>query len=197
MEKITIDRINNDKPHTNNNCVLSCIFCNYAKSACKEEIWKEVVNVLNGTIDEIDFTKYEMDMKIYGRGIYKKKEICNNKVDTLWIYKQIIKNEWKCKLTGLPIYPSTEKYFPWDISIDRIDGSEGHTKDNCNITASFINLGKNKIPNEEFKIWFKKRFPKCKINKVIYPKNFNEKFTNSYNRYLKRINKKNTTNLQL
>jgi len=194
LEKITIDRIDNNNPHTNNNCVLSCLFCNFAKSACKEEIWEEVINILNGNVNEIDFTKYEMDMRICRRGANEaKKEIYKNKVDTLWIYNQLINNKWKCMLTGLPLYPSTEKYFPWDISTDRIDGSKRHIKDNCIITTFFINLGKNRIPNEEFKIWFKKRFPKCKINKVKYPKNFNKKFISSYNKYVNRINNKRNT----
>ena len=31
------------------------------------------------------------------------------------------------------------------------------------------------MPTDEFKIWFNNRFPKCKIETVIYPREFYDK----------------------
>ncbi|AYV78296.1 MAG: hypothetical protein Edafosvirus9_10 [Edafosvirus sp.] len=166
LDKISIDRVDNDIGHTKNNIVLSCLFCNSAKNACKENLWLEVLDVLKGKNNNIDFTKYEL--KEYVSSLYNKYP----KISCEWFIKKLKDNDWKCEITGLPLYPSTEKIFPWHISIDRININKSHTEQNCQIVARFVNLGKNRIANDKFKEYFKNKFPNIKIDKVIYPDNF-------------------------
>ena len=181
LSKICIDRIDNKIGHTDNNIVLSCMFCNYAKNVYSSEKWIEIINILNGKTDIVDFRMYKLTPQICRAvSTANAKEKINNIVTTKWLWNQLKIIRWKCSLTKFPIYPCKQPYFPWGISIDRIDGKIGHTQDNCIITARFINLGKNEVPNDKFKTWFSNRFPNCKINKVIYPREFYDKILYKY-----------------
>ena len=186
LDNISLDRLDNTNGHMKNNCVISCLFCNYARSDCDKEQWKTVINILNGTLKILDFSKYDCSyhiwktckiLKEYDKE-HDKEELINSK----WLHSEIKQNRWYCTLTGLPIYPSVHNYFPWHPSIDRVNNNIGHTKDNCVITCRFINLGKNDIDTEKFKEWFIKRFPNCKKVKTIYPNNFD----NTFNKILKK-----------
>jgi len=194
LDNISLDRLDNIKGnvegHTKTNCVISCLFCNYARSGCSVEQWKTVISVLNGTLKILDFTKYDGINNISFRTCilvdrdkeYDKEELIN----TTWLYSQIKKNGWFCELTGLPIYPSTHNYFPWHPSTDRVDNNIGHTKDNCKVVCRFVNLGKNDIETDKFKKWFLARFPNCKPVKTIYPSNFDNVFNKLFDKYDKK-----------
>lgn len=178
LDRISIDRIDNTIGHTNDNCVISCIFCNYAKNVYTKEQWIQTIDILNGNINTINFnnTPVNNNMIKYMTGILKEKKKYNiNTVDRIWIFNQLNKTKWICELSGIPIYSTTQSRYPFNVSIDRINNNEYHINNNCQVVCSFINNGKNKLPNDEFKIWFKNRFPNCKINKVIYPREFYDK----------------------
>lgn len=176
FSQMTIDRIDNKLGHLKNNFVLSCLFCNYAKNACEFNIWNELIKILKGELNIINFKKYKLDHIISKATNIDplNKEKCI-KINYEWLCYNLTNIKWKCNLTGLPLYPSLEKFFPWDISVDRINNLIGHSKNNCQIVCRFINFGKNRMPNDEFKKWFNNRFPKCKIETVIYPREFYDK----------------------
>lgn len=168
LEKITVDRIKNELAHIDGNCVLSCLFCNYAKNSCDSDIWKSVINILQGKINKIDFRKFSF--KKYGMAYTSFK---NTEINTNWVKTTLVSNNFKCAVTGLPMYPTYEKYFPFGPSVDRINNNnKSHTKDNCRLTCRFINLGRNRMDEKKFNEWFKKRFPNIKIDQIIYPKDF-------------------------
>jgi len=192
LSKITIDRIDNNKGHMIDNVVLSCMFCNYGKNIYSSKKWKHVIDILNGKKHYIDFTSYKVDSQISRRLNAHLDEKTINTINNKWLHDQLKKQKWQCAITGLPIYCTNEQYFPWDISIDRINGTEQHTKSNCQITTRFINLGKNRMPDAEFKIWFKNRFPKCRIDMVIYPIEFFDKIlSKDIDTYIEMISDKN------
>ena len=179
LDRISIDRVDNTIGHTNENCVLSCTFCNYAKNIYSKDQWIKIINVLNGTTDTIQFDNLPVNhnnMTKYMTGILREKKKYNiETVDKKWLLDRLNANKWKCELSGFPIMPTNQSRFPANISIDRIDNNEYHIETNCQVVCSFINNGKNQVPNNEFKTWFKNRFPNCKINKVIYPREFYDK----------------------
>lgn len=53
----------------------------------------------------------------------------------------------KCKYTGVDLTPERGPYL---ISLDRIDSTKGHSKDNCQLVSWPINLLKQKMNNDEF-----------------------------------------------
>jgi hypothetical protein len=173
LDNISLDRKNNDKGYDKNNVNLCCLFCNMSRSACKVKRWKRVMNILRGKKHTIDFTKYTPRRNVCELTGNQAKP---NNLTSAWCLKVLKDNDFKCPLTGLPIYFTEEPFFPWNASIDRIDGSKGHLQNNCIVTCRFINMGKNAMPTEDFKVWFKKRFPKINLTEVIYPTDYKEKF---------------------
>ncbi|AYV77180.1 MAG: hypothetical protein Barrevirus17_6 [Barrevirus sp.] len=186
LDNISLDRINNDIGHKKNNCVISCLFCNYAKCGGSSEHWKTVVSVLKGTVKTLDFSKYVGSTQVKKGSLLKefdKKYEKSELISIPWMYSEIKKNGWICAITGLPLYPSTEFYFPWHPSVDRVDNDIGHKMDNCRITCRFINLGKNDIESDKFDEWFAKRFPNCGQVKATYPKTFQATFKKLFDKH--------------
>ena len=174
LENISLDRKSNDIGHTKENTQLCCVFCNLARLRCKVKRWKNVMKILRGKKHTINFKKYKPRKTFF---FYRfNHDSKPHDLTTKWYLDLVKKNDFKCMLTNLPLFMTSEKNFPWNCSIDRIDNTKDHTKDNCQLTCQFINLGKNRISNEKFKKWFHKRFAKINIKKIIYPKGFKEDF---------------------
>ena len=173
LGQISLDRINSKVGYTKDNVVLSCMFCNFAKSSCELGLWKSVIKILRGKKHTIDFTKCKTRRKF---AIRTNMETDINKLSTKWFHKLLKENNFRCMLTNLPLIVTAEQRFPWNVSVDRIDGSKNHSTDNCQLTCQFINFGKNKMPNEKFKEWFKKRFKKLNVTKVMYPDKYMQHF---------------------
>ena len=57
--------------------------------------------------------------------------------------------EGRCAITDLPM---THRYNdPKAVSIDRINSSKGHVRDNIQLVCQWVNRAKNNMANEEFK----------------------------------------------
>lgn len=70
------------------------------------------------------------------------------------IKAMLIAQDMKCSLTGIPFQQIIgTRYFPYRASLDRIDNSQGHTKENSQIVLLAINLGKNTCDNEKLKAY--------------------------------------------
>ena len=162
----------NSKGYTAKNIRLSCLFCNYARGACKPKRWKNIMKILRGKSHVIDFTKYEPRRK--ADKLVQQKEPCD--LDCGWLLQKLKDINFRCELTTLPLFITKKHHFPLSVSVDRIKQKVGHLKENCQLTCRFINLGKNRMSNEKFKHWFAKRFAKMRIDKVIYPKDYKKNF---------------------
>lgn len=176
LDKISLDRIDNNKGYDIENINLSCVFCNFARGACKPKLWKKIMKVLRGKKHTINFEKYAPRREV---GNFLNVMSGPNNLTTKWLLEQLQKNDFKCALTQLPIYITKKHSFPLNFSVDRVDNKKGHLQDNCIVTCRLVNFGKNKIPQDEFKAWFSNRFPKMKINKIIYPKDYKKDFLSS------------------
>jgi len=57
--------------------------------------------------------------------------------------------------TKTQLYPMLvhEPHCPMAMSLDRKNGKLGYTKDNCVLTARFVNLGRGSCPMDEFVKW--------------------------------------------
>lgn len=140
-----LDRINNNKPHTKDNCVSCCIICNRAKN--------------NRSIEEFN----EFIKKLRINNSYKEpidKILLNNKI------KQIIKNNWKRYKDGLTlnqfyILSQLPCYYCGEFKsnqncyngIDRIDSSKDHSLNNVVPCCKFCNFAKSNLSINEFNDW--------------------------------------------
>jgi len=168
LGNISIDKINGKLPYSKDNAHVTCSFCNFARNATKPKRWKWVMKILRGKKHTINFTKYNPKKKF----INAFHKWLGSDISVPWVREQLRCNDFRCAITNLPIYITTEQKFPWGPSIDRIDNKKGHMKDNCQVTCQFVNTGKNRLSDKKFKKWFAKRFPKINIKKVIYPKDY-------------------------
>jgi hypothetical protein len=64
----------------------------------------------------------------------------------------------KCHYTGLELFPSNIKWYPFQPSLDRIDNKKGYTKDNVIIVARGLNSARNNMDYNEFKNYLKSKF---------------------------------------
>lgn len=84
-----------------------------------------------------------------------KKNKLNFDLTVDWVYNRLIKIDWKCELTKLPMRKNREKVsvkhegFMWDaISIDKIVPQLGYIKSNVRFVLNIINLFKHKGDDE-------------------------------------------------
>jgi hypothetical protein len=69
-----------------------------------------------------------------------------------WIEERLIGGV--CEATGLPLDIGLIKG-PYAPSLDRIEPSAGYTPDNCRMTITAFNLGKNRWPDDVLAHWAK------------------------------------------
>jgi len=161
ISQMSIDRINNKEGHIIGNCQLVCLFCNFAKCDSNEIYFNYFIEAIkkNKITEEMKeifnkFIKYKQ--KISNIIIQSKKTDICKKFNTTSISKEELIELYEeqngcCAITGLPFYNVKEYKFPFKMSLDRIDNSKGHTKDNCQLVLLSIQFGKNEYSNEEVK----------------------------------------------
>lgn len=161
FEQISIDRLDNDEAHVVNNVVISCLFCNRARNYSDQNNWKKYINCLLNN-EQPNFEKEEVDTYWASAAVArcKKQDQINNRefnITTEWIKEQYEKCQYSF-YTGLPMFPSIQEYFPFQPSIERIDNSRGHTKDNVTLVCLAENFGRNNADFDSFQEWLLGRF---------------------------------------
>jgi hypothetical protein len=157
LNQASIDRIDNNFGHTKDNVKLTCIFCNHAKNLNNNETYKLFINWV---INKIEIKKenylfnkhYLSQLQGSCRSCDKNKFIENddNKIINKTEIKELIeKQNNKCAITGLPLIPCSIKGFPLKPSVDRLDNSKGHIKENCQIVCLAIQHGKLTYDSEK------------------------------------------------
>jgi hypothetical protein len=108
-----------------------------------------------GRIEAISHGYEYVSGMIYGNIVKRAKQ--NNREFDLtikFINDLLIKQDFKCALSGLPISINTHrinyKYQETTASLDRIDSSKGYTKDNVQWVHKYINWIKLDFSQEEF-----------------------------------------------
>lgn len=77
-----------------------------------------------------------------------------NDLDFKWVQERLEKQNKKCYYSDIDIEFIDSG--PYKISIDRLDNSIGHRKENCVITVGCINAFKNSMNHDEFIMYIKK-----------------------------------------
>jgi hypothetical protein len=77
-----------------------------------------------------------------------------NNLDKSFIMDLLTRQNYKCAVTGIPL-----THTPDDLasaSIDRIDSSKGHTKENVQLVCKFYNMGKGNHSDFEARAFIQK-----------------------------------------
>ena len=162
LSQISIDRVNRDVNHIIGNCVVSCLFCNYAKNGATLEDYLNFLQVLRNfsTFETIKGgyagipNELSMYSSIRARALRcDSNKLANPNVMTNEEIRQLMIDQGgKCAITGIPFLNLRIPYFPFKMSLDRIDNdNKNHSKDNCQLVCLAIQFGRNDKTIEEIK----------------------------------------------
>lgn len=146
LSQISIDRIDSNKPYQKDNIQLTCLFCNLAKNSSSDSLYKAFVDALRGK----KYNSEDMEIKshigqlVNSCHVFDKRN--NFPVHESITSKQVrqlqIKQNNKCAVSELEFINAKQQRFPFQMSIDRIDNSKGHTLDNCQLVCLAVQYGK-------------------------------------------------------
>lgn len=147
-DQISIDRKDSNKGHTNDNIVLSCLFCNHAKNISHIEYFKNFIKAIkthNYEPDNLIPDKYWI-RKLFN--LIKQRDK-NTDITKEWIKNQIIKQNHLCYHSGLKLVITEISRYPFKPSIERLNNNMAYTKDNCVLVCLGINYGRSNNSIEE------------------------------------------------
>ena len=151
LDQISIDRKDSNLGHIKNNCVLSCLFCNWSKHNNSVDTFKLFLEFIKNpnkkhTFD-IENKNFNWIAPIFSRikNIYPDTNITRE-----WIKEQFEEQKELCKYTDIPMIITETNRFIFQPSIERIDSTKKYTKDNCVLVTLGVNLGKNDFLVEDY-----------------------------------------------
>ncbi len=153
--QISCDRIDSSQGHCKDNIVLSCMFCNHAKSIAQYNDYKNFINKIKDDNYNIihDTEKYDNGYAyklLKSLRTYCKKEGIDVEHTPDTVRKLFKQQNGKSALTGIEMFPSKIPYYPFKPSLDRIDNNKPHTTDNLHLVCLAENMGRNSMTIEEF-----------------------------------------------
>ncbi len=165
LNQISVDRKDSIIGHTKNNCVISCLFCNYAKSASTVDNYKSYINALKYNTMDNNFLIEQNAQWASILNRFVAISCRNEKIEcefTTEIIKQLYeKQNGKDYFTDLLMIPSAKKFFPFQPSLDRLDNNKPHTLDNCVLVCYAGNVGRNNASTEKYLEHIKKIRDSC------------------------------------
>lgn len=147
-DQISIDRKDSDKGHIKDNIVLSCLFCNHAKNISHIQYFNKFINTIKTNHYESDNLITD---KYWIRKLFNliKQRDCNTDITKEWIKNQIIKQNYLCYHSGLPLIITETSRYPFKPSIERLNNNVLYTRDNCVLVCLGINYGRSNNSIEE------------------------------------------------
>lgn len=148
LNQISVDRVDSNKIYSQENCVLSCLFCNLAKNDMDEILYKKFINTLRQQKYDYEYEHFKSDAllkQLISACIYgdTRKQFNLNETITFDQAKELLQTQNnKCAISEIAFINAKIRSFPFKMSIDRIDNSKGHTLENCQIVLMSINRGK-------------------------------------------------------
>lgn len=177
--KISFDRIDNTKGHIKSNIVVSCYFCNNAKSKVSIKYYQEF---LKSILDD----NYEFNHQNVPCSYDRKEKTLDNLAKRLIehsineeipikgprkqlrekILNMLIKQNYKSSISGLTMKFSDIPYYSFQPSFDRIDNNKGYMWNNIQLVCLGENLGRNRMTLEEYNDHIKK------LKEIYYKNNY-------------------------
>lgn len=154
MSQISIDRIDNSKGHIKGNCIITCLFCNMARNDVPIDLYKLFISTLKGKT-QVNLNNFVEDKTLVSKLRHccrdmdkiRKRDITET-ITSEEIKKLLVKQNYKCAVTGLTFINLNIPKYPFKMSVDRIDNNKGHSTDNCQLVCIAIQNGRRKIDND-------------------------------------------------
>ncbi|VBB18999.1 hypothetical protein YASMINEVIRUS_1531 [Yasminevirus sp. GU-2018] len=163
LSQVSIDRSDSNLGHTIENSVLSCLFCGLGKNATNVDWFRDFISVIKSDQYDAMITKYQdekKDVNIVANLRSRAWHSDNDNRDPGDKIQVISVNEIRelareqnnvCAITGIPFINTKLDKFPFKMSLDRIDNTGTHTKDNCQLVCLAIQYGRNDKSIQEVK----------------------------------------------
>lgn len=159
LNLVSVDRIDNSKYHTKDNCRVTCLFCNRGRNCSRLDNFNLYIDSLKNKTKQ-NFENFQID-KNWAYNLYNRCKQYDLKRFNLipditieWIMRKLMENDYKSEYTGIKMFPASAKNnnkgFPFKPSIDRIDNSKPHNKDNVKIVCMAENYGRNDCDVDKF-----------------------------------------------
>jgi hypothetical protein len=150
-QALSIDRLDNSKPHDHNNCILVVLPVNLGKNQMNDKEfrnWLDLIAEHRGSIrskitaDERTHIQYVLNsgMRNNSNPTRRARVKCTVTIDELVEFCNQNRN---CAVTGVPVVWAAKQ---WNTgSFDRIDNDRGYSLDNIQIVLRNINYMKSNI----------------------------------------------------
>lgn len=152
LDQVSIDRKDSSLGHIKDNCVLTCLFCNFSKSNSSVDTFKLFLKFIKNPKRKYNFEEVENKTvdwtSIIMRNIKTKNPETN--ITKKWLKEQFEEQKGLCKYTKIPMIITAESRFIFQPSIERVDCTKKYTKDNCVLVLLAANYGRSDFPLEEY-----------------------------------------------
>jgi hypothetical protein len=155
-----IDRVNNSKGYTIDNCVSCCKICNFSKRAMSKEDFLDLIKKINNKShsENIILINFDKSIKI-------EKRASNSIMKNIGRYKRgsqyrnhcwELTDDYAKTLMINPCYYCGLDPIPSFAGIDRSDNYKGYTVDNCVPCCKTCNFVKHTLSKDNFLCWAKR-----------------------------------------
>lgn len=151
MWSMSIDRIDNNMGHTRDNIQLICMAANLAKNKHSDNDLRELLdNIINPVFVPNKISRDFISSQIRNhKSRDERKGLCCD-ITTDYVL-DLYNNNNKCFFTNISM--AAHRHPMFSLSIDRIDNSVGHTKDNIRLTVKAINRAKKDYMDDDVIKW--------------------------------------------
>ncbi len=153
LNQISVDRICSDRLYSKDNISITCLFCNLAKNEMEDSMFKKFIEALRGNQYKFEFIEKKdainKAVKSARESDKRRKFNLDNTITITQAKELLIKQSYKCAISGLEFINVKGTKCPFQISIDRIDNTKGHTLENSQLICLSINYGKLDKNNDD------------------------------------------------
>jgi len=162
-EQYSIDRINNNKAYSVDNCAAACLFCNLAsRTNCKRAFLKfiqaaglgQVSGALQCDCDACTTsiplrTASNVQKRLAARRITRREARVGSVANVLAMMER---QHYKCAFSGADLMYCATGH-PLAPSLDRVNNLLPHTVENCVLSSECMNLGRQSMTAKQFQNW--------------------------------------------
>lgn len=160
LNQASIDRKDSSLGHIKDNCVLTCLFCNFSKSNSSVDTFKLFLKFIKNPKRKYNF-KVEDKSFNWITPIFSniKTKYPETNITRKWLKEQFEEQKGLCKYTKIPMIITAESRFIFQPSIERVDCTKKYTKDNCVLVLLATNYGRSDFPLEDYLDYIKDLHP--------------------------------------
>lgn len=151
LDQVSIDRKDSTLGHIKDNCVLTCLFCNWSKHNNSVDTYnlflKSIKKPNKKHVFDIEDKSFNWITPIFSRIKTKNPE---TNITKKWLKEQFEHQNGLCKYTKIPMIITETNRFIFQPSIERVNCDLSYTQENCVLVTLGANFGRNDFPLEDY-----------------------------------------------